>query len=421
VPGLRVLTAITLLVVGAFAYRVMTVEERTRALRAVDGTVCTTLAVVGRGFKYRRDELEPFTRELRARTTFALATPLLVALSVVIFAAALVAGVPHEPAALLSWGASVGARTTNGEWWRLVTALFVHAGVIALVLNAAALFEVGLIVERLAGSFALATTYIGGGVAAGLVGLRLHPTTVAAGDTGGVLAVYGLFSVLLAVGWIRRAPLRIPLVALKWLAPVTALFVLYNFAGGWSSAHTTALASGVALGIGVARDYGTRRPPLRRTAVALAVGAAIAVAIGVSMRGMLDVRPEIDRLADLESSTATRYDAAVVQLRRGRTTAAALADLIDQTIMPQLHAAEARVSALDGVPPAEAWRVTGAREYLRLRSESWTLRSQALRAGSSEDDEPREAPGHTLRTAESAERQSLQVLEEIREPRPPQN
>ena len=44
-------------------------------------------------------------------------------------------GAVSDPETLVSWGASVGPRTTNGEWWRVITSLFVHGGFWALVMT----------------------------------------------------------------------------------------------------------------------------------------------------------------------------------------------------------------------------------------------------------------------------------------------
>src|SRR5262249_16671345 len=44
---------------------------------------------------------------------------------------------------LLAWGASIGTRTTNGEWWRLLTATFLHATFMHLVINVAVIPIVG--------------------------------------------------------------------------------------------------------------------------------------------------------------------------------------------------------------------------------------------------------------------------------------
>ena len=102
------------------------------------------------------------------------------------------AGALSDQATLLGWGASFGPRTTNGEWWRLLTATFVHSGMIALLVNVAGLAQAGLVTERLAGPVAFVTVYVSAGLAASLVTLSSHPMSVSFGASGAVFGVYGL-------------------------------------------------------------------------------------------------------------------------------------------------------------------------------------------------------------------------------------
>ena len=83
-------------------------------------------------------ELAPFRAALRARTPIAPVTPVLAVLNIVV-AIGLVAhpNLLGEPDQLISWGASFGPRTANGEWWRLFTSLFVHASVLDLLITLA--------------------------------------------------------------------------------------------------------------------------------------------------------------------------------------------------------------------------------------------------------------------------------------------
>jgi hypothetical protein len=105
----------------------------------------------------------------------------------------------------------------------------------------------------------------------------------------------------------------------------------------------------------------------------------LAIACALPLRGVTDVRPEIERVVGLEDRTASAYQTAADRFRNGRITAEALAQLIDRTIEPELRAADARLKAVDGVPREQQPLVASAEEYFRLRYESWRLRAEGLR------------------------------------------
>ncbi len=71
---------------------------------------------------------------------------------------------------LMFWGAD---RPNNvliyGEWWRIVTAMFVHVGIIHLATNMWCLWNLGLLAEPLMGSFGLFAVYILTGAAGNLL------------------------------------------------------------------------------------------------------------------------------------------------------------------------------------------------------------------------------------------------------------
>ena len=65
-----------------------------------------------------------------------LVTPALVALNVTVFLIILVGpGALADPQTLVGWGGNFGPRTTNGEWWRLVTATFVHSEMLPILVR----------------------------------------------------------------------------------------------------------------------------------------------------------------------------------------------------------------------------------------------------------------------------------------------
>jgi hypothetical protein len=112
-------------------------------------------------------------------------------------------------------------------------------------------------------------------------------------------------------------------------------------------------------------------------AIALMLAATIG-AIQVLREPPADMRPEIEKLLAVESQTTALYDAAAEQFKRGTLDSESLAQLIERKIKPQLQGVRVRVMSLDNVRADHEPLLEKAREYLRLRDESWRLRADAL-------------------------------------------
>ena len=302
----------------------------------------------------------------------------------------------------LLWGGSIGPRTTNGEWWRLVTSLFVHPGFLHLVANMLGLLQLGLLLERLVGRVAVAGVYLSAGVFASLVRLSASPVDVSVGASGAIFGMYGLLLASAIWGLFHRSTITIPLRTAKKLIPAAAVFLLYN--GLQSRPDHVGFLVGFACGLVLARGLGDRKPAARRVAVAIGATAVIAIAAAVPLRGVTDARPEMARVVAVEDRTASAYETARDRFTLGRIAAAKLIELIDGTIMPELQETRARLTALDGVPEVHQPLVAHAEEYLRLRDESWRLRADGLRKTNL----------LTLRKADDRERAALQIIKKIR-------
>jgi len=391
-----------LLIGGYIFFHVMNNAERTRVVR----TALSIGVQVKDETQRRMAEPDPFLDTLRERTPRPIVTAALAGLNVLIFLFMLVGpGSFSNPDTLIAWGGNFAPRTTNGEWWRLVTSMFVHAGLLSLLINMASLVTVGLILERLVGHLGFAVVYFVAGLFASLVSLPTHPLAVGVGASGAIFGLYGLLLASGVQGVMHPSPLSIPLRAFKTLSPAAAIFLLYNLAsdGLFGEAELIGFVAGIGCGLALTIGVGEEKPTARRIAVPIAATAMTAVAFAVLLRGVCDARAEIQQVIAVEDRTASAYQASVEKFTRGVMSAAELAGLIDRTIMPELQATRARLKALEGVPQEQQPMVARADEYLRLRDESWRLRAAALRKSNSRQ----------LREADKTERASLEAFEKI--------
>ena len=401
-PHDRVLTVIAVAIVGGFAWYVMSPEERARVLRRVSTPYQHAQKVAA-----RKAAPDPFAVALRERTRIPLVMPGLVLLNLTLLVSMISGSGPlTDPDTLLNWGASSGPRTTNGEWSRLVTSMFVHAGPLLFLVNTVALVQAGLIVERLAGHVAFATIYLSAGVFASLAAISSSPVTLNSGASGAVAGVYGLLIATAMWGLVRRSPLTPSMRTMDGLAPCAILFTLVNGVSGALpiEAEITGFVTGVLGGLVMTCGVADRKPPLQRVALAAGAALTLTIAAAVPLRGITDATHELARIVEIETRISDTYQRAVGQFRLGTISAGQLAKMIERSIMPELQAARTRLLSLTGVPAEQQGLIASAEEYLRLRDESWRLRFEALSQSSMGQ----------LRSAENKERASLEVLDRIR-------
>jgi len=378
---------ILLAVFGAVAYRLVSPADRIKYL----GSAIALVGEVKTAFTVRRPQYEAFKSALRARTPHVILAPAFVALNAAFYAAMVSGpGAMSDPATLVSYGASVGTRTTNGEWWRLLTAIFLPAGLMHLACIAAVLMHAGAALERLVGRWAFAAVYLASGVFAGLVNISSRPVDVTLSGSGALFGLYGLL--VAALAWQKVVPAKaadgqaapstaqIPFIAIKRLGGVGILFGLYTAVSG-------SLTSAELAGFGVGLIYGlvvgwrvTDRLPATRLVGATAAGVLVAaVASAMPLRNIADVKPEITRVVAAEERTAARYRAAFEAFKKGKINAEALAQVAERSNVTELQTVDARLSALRNVPAEHQGIVADAREYLTLRTKSWRARAEVIR------------------------------------------
>jgi rhomboid protease GluP len=351
-------------------------------------------------------ECEAFVQELRSRTNVAVVTPAILALNLAAFICMCFGtGAFSDPATLVSWGGSVGPRTTNGEWWRLLTSLFVHSGVLPLLANVIGFVSVGFMLERLVGRIAFAVTYTAAGVLAGIAELSAHQIAVSTGASGAIFGVYGLLVASTACGVYRQSPATIPLAALKGLGPGAFVFLTVDVLthGFHSDGRIAGFAAGFVAGVILVAGAAYRKPAMRRVWATVGATAGIVILLVAPLRGLDDARADVAAVIAVEGRTAHEYDAELERSNDGRSTMRERIVLIDQ-IRPQLQVLRARLESFDKVPREQQALVASAIEFLKTRDESWRLRKEALRRSNLQ----------ILRQADSVERISVDRFRKLK-------
>ncbi len=137
----------------------------------------------------------------------------------------------------------------DGEWWRLISSMFLHASFIHILLNGFALYMLGGMTERLLGPARMVVIYFLGGIAGGLFTIYLgNSQAVSIGASGAIFALLGgligyLFRHRLAYGPAGRAQLN------NLLFNAVLNFVIFGFIPQVNSlAHLGGMVSGMILG-----------------------------------------------------------------------------------------------------------------------------------------------------------------------------
>jgi membrane associated rhomboid family serine protease len=353
---------------------------------------------VSEAFERRAREQEAFEQQLARLAPRSWIAPALVAINVAVFIAmALATGgdsiLKPDGRVHAVWGSNFGPLTTDGEWWRLFSSMFLHFGIIHLLFNMIGLWDGGRLGEKLYGQAEFLLLYVVSGLAGSVASLLWHPEVNSAGASGAIFGVYGaLLTFVLMPG--NRVPSSTS--AMLWVG--TAAFLAYSLINGMAregidnAAHVGGLAAGVLMGLALARPMDASRAPgsdWRRVGIA-ALAAAVALPLlatqvrDVSGAYKRDQQYQAD-LKWLEAEEGELYKAFEqwrAKARAGTFPDRAIADGFEQDVARRWRAAHARMAA-NALAEGSRLRPHQALvlEYLELRAQSAELLVEAVRTG----------------------------------------
>ena len=105
--------------------------------------------------------------------------------------------------ALFDAGAMFPPAIAAGQWWRIATSIFLHAGLIHLLLNSYVLWIFGAVIEREVGRAATIGVFLATGIFASAASYAFSPVnSLGVGASG---AIFGLVGAFIAYNYARRS------------------------------------------------------------------------------------------------------------------------------------------------------------------------------------------------------------------------
>jgi membrane associated rhomboid family serine protease len=205
----------------------------------------------------------------KGRALVAPATMVLIGINVLVYVvtAAQGGGINLPGGQLFGQWALQGAAVSDGDWWRLVGAMFLHGSVFHLLFNMLALYWLGTIIEQALGTPRFLLVYFVSGLAGSAGALWFSSAfAVTVGASGAIFGLIGALLILeyLATGSLMGQAMVLILVNLALTFAVPGISI-----GG----HVGGLAGGIAATFALMRF---RMPPNRPPGFALAAGVGVA-------------------------------------------------------------------------------------------------------------------------------------------------
>lgn len=151
-------------------------------------------------------------------------TYILIAIQVIMFIVMELSGGSTSTETLIRYGAKYNPLIQEGEWWRFITPIFLHIGIIHLLLNTLALYYVGMATEKMYGSLRFLFIYLFAGITGSLASFAFN-SSISAGASG---AIFGCFGALLYLVVIDKQ------LFFRTIGPNIIVMILLNLVIGFS-------------------------------------------------------------------------------------------------------------------------------------------------------------------------------------------
>ena len=261
--------------------------------------------------------------------------------------------------------------------------MFLHSGLLHVVMNMACLWDSGRVTEHLFGRWRFLLIYVAAGLVGSIASINWQQESVSVGASGAVFGVYAALAAALAL----NGALLPPTVA-KRLRSGALVFMLFTLLNGFgkvgidNAAHLGGLIAGAILGAGFAVQG-------RRSVIALAVVASLfSVA---SVRAMELAGPVRDELAFRQFlNTFVIEETRLNNLAKNKLTDAAqlppreIVLRIEQDLLPGWVKLDQTIAALSNVGERSRKFRDPMANFIHLRREALETMRDGLQTGNEE-------------------------------------
>lgn len=126
---------------------------------------------------------------------------------------------------MIDVGGLVHFNVVHGEWYRLITSMFLHFNFEHILMNMLSLFIFGKLVEAIAGHWRMLGIYLISGVFGNLVSLAIDSTSISVGASGAIFGLIGALFAMMFIGKQYERKTLFQLIGVLLLLTLVSLFI----------------------------------------------------------------------------------------------------------------------------------------------------------------------------------------------------
>lgn len=328
--------------------------------------------------------------DLRLKMRTPWVSNIIIAINLAVFAVSAAMGlsvISTDPDRLVAIGGSLPALTLSGQPWRLLTAMFLHAGLLHIAFNMFTLYSGGRVAEFVLGRRSFLAIYLCAGLVGSIAAMTKTAMIVTVGASGAIFGVFGaIFAYLVA----HRAQLD-PDARAKQMKSMGTFLVL-NLAIGYAvpqislAAHVGGFVAGFVIAYLGERgtDITDKPAAMRRRFPRVMIGSALALAVvgaglvalpkspvaymtGSEAKQVNELQARFVRFAPTEKELLATQAAAADRAVKGEITNQEHARILREELVPSWRWLGQDIASVTGLPEVFARRQRVAGRYIAAR------------------------------------------------------